>query len=745
MNGWLKALTAALLFGVLAGCGGSDSTSPLPDTTTPIVAVPAVPAVPSSVSVEPGDTVNTVQWSAVAGATSYTLYWSETSPLTKSSGTAIPNAVSPYKHTGLTNGKLLYYAVAARNAGGESELSSVMGAMPVAPVPAAPLSLSAMSGDTVVTLAWSPVSGADSYNIHWSKAAGVVPNGNGVTKIDRLRTTTYLHSGLTNGDKYYYIVTAVSTGGEGKATAEVAATPLPPAPGAPAGLAATSGDAEVLLSWAPSLNATSYSLYWSKTAGVVPGAVGVTKIPGITATSYKHSGLINGDTYHYVVTAVSLGGESVASSERSAQPLPPPPPAPLGLTAIAPKDSATVTVQWYDVPNYPSSTAPIQLGYNLYRGLQPGLASYYKDATKANKFANVTAPYLDDTVTKGTTYYYVVTAVVPAIADVESVPSGEVIATVGAAAGGGGGGGGGSGGGEPTGSFGNNLSFPVVFADGYGVTGAKISGTWPGIGPFAMLPTFDFNTGLRPLSTEVLTEFPYYESATAVAIGGVTYYPQKTASTWQAEWRNNAAGSQLEVIIDWGDALLSKSYTASSQVRIETVLKQDATIAGVTDTMTGYTMRLLSGSRTTEMQGTDKSTYASPTRNVFAINARLKIEKISTDGSPDVVVVDKAVYEGFGTTEGGGGSGGSGTTSSRAYGAELNVGGSVVYGYNFSLSSVTGVPNKMGQYRITFSLDPEATVGTEKVPNHIKMVSKSDAGAMLSDDGLSSSVIITVN
>jgi hypothetical protein len=330
------------------------------------------------------------------------------------------------------------------------------------------------------------------------------------------------------------------------------------------------------------------------------------------------------------------------------------------------------------------------------------------------------------------------TNAVPTIPDVESVPSGEVTATVGTA--------GGGGGGEPTGSFGNNLSFPVVFADGYGVTGAKISGAWPGIGPFVTLPTFDFNTGLRPLSTEVLTAFPYYESATAVSLAGVTYYPQATASTWQAEWRNNAAGSQLEVIVDWGDALLSKSYTASSQVRIETVLKQDATIAGVTDTMTAYTMKLLSGSQTTELQGTDKSTYASATRNVFAINARLKIEKISTSGSPDVVLVDKAIYEGFGTTEEGGGhGGGGGMTSSKAYGAELNVGGSLVYGYNFSLSSVTGVPNKTGQYRITFSLDPEATVGAEKVPNHIKMVNKADAGATLSADGLSTSVIINVN
>ena len=91
--------------------------------------------------------------------------------------------------------------------------------------------------------------------------------------------------------------------------------------------------------------------------------------------------------------------------------------------------------------------------------------------------------------------------------------------------------------------------------------------------------------------------------------------------------------------------------------------------------------------------------------------------------------------------EGGGGS----TVVSTKYGAELNVAGSIVYGYNFRLSSVTGVPNKAGQYRITFSLDPQATVGTETVPNHVTMVSKSDAGATLATDGLSSSVVITVN
>jgi len=92
------------------------------------------------------------------------------------------------------------------------------------------------------------------------------------------------------------------------------------------------------------------------------------------------------------------------------------------------------------------------------------------------------------------------------------VASGEVVATTSQAGGSGGGGEGGDTG------YGNNLSFPLIFADSYGLTGLKISGTWPGVGPFTTLPTFDFNTGLRPLSTETLTAFPFFDSASAVSI-----------------------------------------------------------------------------------------------------------------------------------------------------------------------------------------------------------------------------------
>ena len=709
--------------------GGESMQSPEASATP----LPPAPGAPATLTATPGDSTVNLTWATCAEATSYNLYWSLAAGVTPGAPgvTRVSGlTTTTYAHAALTNGTVYHYVVTAVGPGGEGIASTETTARPLPPSPGAPANLVASAGNALVNLAWSPTQGATSYKLYWAAAPGVVPGGTGVTSIAGLVATTYLHGSLTNGQTYYYVVTSTNLGGESAPSAEVSARPLPPAPGAPSNLTATSGDTQAALSWSPSAGATSYNLYWSTAAGVVPGAAGVTQVPGLTTTNYAHTGLTNGDSYHYVVTAVGAGGESGKSSEVTARPLPPPPPAPLGLTAIAPKDASTVTVQWFDVTDYPTAAAPIQLGYNLYRGTQAGLATYFHDASRAIKFANVTAPFVDATVASGTTYYYVVTAFVPALPDVESAASGEVSAAIGT---------GGGGGGGDTG-FGNNLSFPVVFADGYGVAGASLTGTWPGIGPFTTLPTFDFNTGLRPLSTETLTAFPFFDSSTAVSLAGIVYYPQATASTWQAEWRSNP-GQALDVIVDWGDALLSKTYTANSIVRIETVLKQDATISGVTDTMTAYKMVLLSGSQTTELQGTDMTTYASATRNVFAINARLTIEKIATGGGDDTVVYDKAVYQGFGaTSEGGGGS----TSTESAYGAELNVGGSLVYGYNFQINKLTAIPNKTGQYRITFSLDPEATVGTVKVPNHIRMVTKMDAGATLSPDGLSTSVVITV-
>lgn len=89
-------------------------------------------------------------------------------------------------------------------------------------------------------------------------------------------------------------------------------------PGAPIGVAATCRNSgEISVGWDPVAAATAYNIYWSTSAGVTK-ATG-TVVTDVTAP-YLHTGLVNGTTYHYVVTTVSGGRESTESTEVYATP-----------------------------------------------------------------------------------------------------------------------------------------------------------------------------------------------------------------------------------------------------------------------------------------------------------------------------------------------------------------------------------------------------------------------------------------
>ncbi|MEN1988257.1 glycoside hydrolase family 6 protein [Paenibacillus hubeiensis] len=88
------------------------------------------------------------------------------------------------------------------------------------------------------------------------------------------------------------------------------------APSAPASLTATAGNGQVTLSWSASSGATSYHV---KRATNASGPY-ATVAANVTAASYTDTGLNNGTTYHYVVSAVNAAGESSPSVAATATP-----------------------------------------------------------------------------------------------------------------------------------------------------------------------------------------------------------------------------------------------------------------------------------------------------------------------------------------------------------------------------------------------------------------------------------------
>ncbi|MES2657612.1 MAG: DUF642 domain-containing protein [Verrucomicrobiota bacterium] len=176
--------------------------------------------------------------------------------------------------------------------------------------PPAPTGLAASAGDAQVTLNWAATPGATSYNV---KRATV--SGGPYTTVGSPTNNSYPNTGLTNGTLYYYVVSAVNAGGESANSSQVSATPQVAAPAAPAGVVATSGNSQVTVNWSASPGATSYNVKRSTVNGGPHTTVGT-----VATTSFPNTGLTNGTTYYYVVTALNAGGESAGSSQVSATP-----------------------------------------------------------------------------------------------------------------------------------------------------------------------------------------------------------------------------------------------------------------------------------------------------------------------------------------------------------------------------------------------------------------------------------------
>ncbi|MEW6331123.1 MAG: fibronectin type III domain-containing protein [Pseudomonadota bacterium] len=399
-----------------------------------------------------------------------------------------------------------------------------------------------------------------------------------------------------------------------------------------------------------------------------------------------------------MIAVASLTGMALTGCSNDGDSAPPAivaaPGAPTALTATGGENVATL--QWS--PPAASATAGLPDSYEIYRSTTATTAATIVDPAN---FVATTPAVTGQSVYSYTaiglagghaTHYFVVTAKNAGGETPSSVASADVT-------------------GPPTAqTYGNNFSAALIFADDIGITNLPITGVWT-----SDKTQIDYNTGLRPLAAEVaafpVTQLvlPYLPVPSKI---DPLYYEQKSINTWQGEWAKANGVDQL-VTAKWGDNLAgTASLSASAKIRIEMVLTKDVSATP----MTAYTMKLLSGSGTNELQGTNGVIYNPATAFVMATNARLMIQKFN-GAALDPPVVDQALFDpafpdGLNKLSG-----------------EIPVSGNFTYGFVWDPS---GTGSTAGMYRLTFKLDPTSAFGTGNPANNTFIQSATN-GVRVSD------------
>ena len=273
---------------------------------------------PSGLSATATDTRLTLSWDTVTHATGYEV------KLGASGATATVSSGTSHTFTGLAAGTSYTLYVRAKKdrdlpAGVVMDFFSAWSSISVATLlAAAPSGLSATATSASLTLSWTAVSGATSYEVKLGADGATTTVSSG---------TSHTFSGLTAGTSYTLYVRAKNSDNVSDWSSLSAATTL----AAPSGLSATATSASLTLSWTAVTGATSYE--------VKQGASGAATTVS-SGTSHTFSGLTANTSYMLYARARNSGGTSAWSSLTAITA----PAAPSGLSAAA--TSASLTLSW---------------------------------------------------------------------------------------------------------------------------------------------------------------------------------------------------------------------------------------------------------------------------------------------------------------------------------------------------------------------------------------------------------------
>ena len=234
---------------------------------------------------------------------------------------------------GLTNGTSYTFTVTATNSAGTSPPSSSSAAVVPTGPPDPPTDVVATAGNGSATVSWTAAGDEGSAVTGYAVTDGQGDSCSGTDPTDQCTVT-----GLTNGDSYTFTVSATNADGSGGASAPSNAVVPSTVPDPPTDVVATAGNGSATVSWTAAGDEGSAVTGYAVTDGQGDSCSGTDPTDQCTVT-----GLTNGDSYTFTVSATNADGSGGASAPSNAVVPSTVPDPPTDVVATAGNGSATVS------------------------------------------------------------------------------------------------------------------------------------------------------------------------------------------------------------------------------------------------------------------------------------------------------------------------------------------------------------------------------------------------------------------
>ena len=352
--------------------GNNVSSTSVPSIPSASVLVNPVPSAPTNIVAAPSSGSVSISFTSSLYALTYKV---TSSP----GGIMVTGSSSPIVVSGLTNGTSYTFTMTATNASGTSVPSIPSASVLVNPIPDTPTIIVAAPSSGSASISFIPSLNALTYIV--TSSPGNITATSSSSPI--------VVSGLTNGTSYTFTMTATNATGTSDPSIPSSPVLINPIPFAPTNIVTIPSSGSVSIGFTPSLYAIVYI---------------VTSSPGnITATGSSSpivvSGLTNGTSYTFTITAANASGVSAPSIQSYPSLVNPIPNAVTSIVAVSSSGSVSIAfapslyATAYIVTSSPNSinafgsSSPI-----IIPGLIPGTYTFTIKATNTSGVSAASIP-----------------------------------------------------------------------------------------------------------------------------------------------------------------------------------------------------------------------------------------------------------------------------------------------------------------------------------------------------------------